>query len=116
MLTRSSGATGSDLWQIDRGGGGCPESYRTHRTNRCIPRRPGYGKGQKKWPWARRSDGGDARYFGYAVEPVALAQGEEPFGLGGEHVDGGLRLGLAVEDPVLVAPRADLRTLRGVGG
>src|SRR6185437_12030362 len=62
------------------------------------------------------SDGRNARYLGNAVEPVVLAEGEQPLGLGGEHADGRLRLGLAVEDPVLVAARADLGTLRGIGG
>src|SRR5262249_52686659 len=77
------------------------ESYRTHRTNYSIP---------------RCSDCGNARDFRDPVEPVVLAEREEPLGLGGEHADGGLRLGLAVKDPVLVAARADLGALRGVGG
>src|SRR5215471_15165940 len=50
------------------------------------------------------------------VHPVVLAQRQQPLGLRGERADLGLGLRLAQVDPVLVATRADLGALRGVGG
>ena len=62
---------------------------------------PGARKNEKD-----SSDDRHARDLGDPVEPVALAEGEQPLGLGGEHPHGRLGLGLAVEDPVLVAAGA----------
>ena len=50
------------------------------------------------------------------VHPVVLAQREQSLGLRGQRPDGGLGLGLAQEDPVVVAARADLSALGGVSG
>src|SRR5580692_11386654 len=68
------------------------------------------------WRFGNVSNGRNARDFRDVVEPVVLPERQEPLGLGGERVDGRLGHGLAVEDPVLIAARADLGPLGGVSG
>src|SRR6202044_2669549 len=65
-----------------------------------------------RWRLGNVSDNRNARDLGNAVQPVVLAECQQPLGLGGERADGGLRLGLAMVNTVLVAARADLGSLR----
>lgn len=65
---------------------------------------------------ARRSGGVGARNRRDPGEHVGLPQRQQPLGLVGPGVHGGLGLRLAPEDPVVVAARADLGALSGIGG